>query len=428
MSNDPDLEQELERLMSRVDLPKPERWVPSAPARSRTPWNVVTVGSIATALLLVTVIGVVGSDVAAPNASRRPLQTLPTLLRPTPAASTSPSGAAATGPAGTILDFTEDAGSMAADDHALAAVVGDAASARIVVTEIGRQRHVIEVTHGRVAFISPHGALRGDLVAYTESESKDVSAAAPVVVWHVMVANWRTGSITELDAIPGEQSIAPYAPDYMPNAYTNGRDVIWLRTPRVHGDVTASDLMLWRDGATTTIWRSDWRSELSYALADDGRVAVVVLACPPSAHGGFCPTGTRWELYVIASTSLTPRLITWRDAFGDRGGVGGPPAFAGTHIAWARAPGFRNVTSVDIVDVGNGDVRTVTDEACSWIGSTVREVVFGCQDGVLHIYPVTGVITRIESNQAGTTFFVADPHAIIGRRVDGNWVIRPVPD
>ena len=70
MSNDPDLEQELERLMSRVDLPKPERWVPSAPARSRTPWNVITVGSIATALLLVTVIGVVGSDVAAPNASR----------------------------------------------------------------------------------------------------------------------------------------------------------------------------------------------------------------------------------------------------------------------------------------------------------------------------------------------------------------------
>jgi len=54
--------------------------------------------------------------------------------------------------------------------------------------------------------------------------------------------------------------------------------------------------------------------------------------------------------------------------------------------------------------------------------------VFGCPDGVLHLYPVTGVITRGESNQAGTTFFVADPHAIIGRRVDGNWVVRPVPD
>ena len=87
MSNDPDLEQELERLMSRVDLPKPERWVPSAPARSRTPWNVVTAGAVATTLLLVTVIGVLGSDVAAPDASRRPLQTLPTLVRPTPTAS-----------------------------------------------------------------------------------------------------------------------------------------------------------------------------------------------------------------------------------------------------------------------------------------------------------------------------------------------------
>ena len=238
MSNDPDLEQKLERLMSRVDLPKPERWVPSAPARSRTPWKVVTVGSIATALLLVTVIGVVGSDVAAPNASRRPLQTLPTLLRPTPTESTAPPprGTAVTGPAGTILDFTEDAGSMAADDHALAAVVGDAASSRIVVTEIGRQRHVVEVTRGRVAFISPHGALRGDLVAYTESESKDVSAAAPVVVWHVMVANWRTGSMMDqgqerpvrffwlLSGEPGRRIPAPWCSGSLqPAAVSAGR-------------------------------------------------------------------------------------------------------------------------------------------------------------------------------------------------------------
>jgi len=138
MSNDPDLEHGLERLMSRVDLPRPERWVPVTPTRSRTPRNVITAGAVATALLLVTVIGVLGSDVAAPNASRRPLQTLPTLLRPTPTTSTAPPprGTAVTGPAGTVLDFTEDAGSTAADDHALAAVVGDAASARIVVTEM----------------------------------------------------------------------------------------------------------------------------------------------------------------------------------------------------------------------------------------------------------------------------------------------------
>jgi hypothetical protein len=121
-------------------------------------------------------------------------------------------------------------------------------------------------------------------------------------------------------------------------------------------------------------------------------------------------------------------LILWRDAFGDRRGVGGPPAFAGTRIVWARASPFRNVTSVDIVDLGNGDVRAVTDDACSWIGSTVREVVFSCQDGILHTYPVTGAVTRIESNESGTTFFVADPHAIIGRLAKGTWVIRPVPD
>jgi hypothetical protein len=427
MSEDPDLERRLERLMSRVDLPKSETWVPASDQRGRTRWNAITAGAVATALLLVTVVGVVGfSDVAAPNASRRPLQTLPTFVRPTPA-TTAPRGTAVVGP-GTILDFTGDAGSFAADDHALAAVVADVTSSRIVVTEIGRQKHVVEATRGRVPFISPHGALRGDLVAYTEIEARDVSAPAPVVVWHVMVANWRTGAITELDAIPGEQSIAPHSPDYMPNAYTNGRDVIWLRTPRVHGELAGSELVLWRDGVATTVWRGDWRNEPSYALADDGRVALVTLACPPRDRPGFCPTGTRWELYVMGS-SLTLRLVTWRDAFGDRGGVGGPPAFATNSIVWARLSSAPvGVTSVDIVDPGNGDTRTVTDEACSWIGSTVREVVFGCPDGTMHSYPVAGTITRIEWNEAGSRYVSADPHAIIGRRVDTGWVIRPVPD
>jgi hypothetical protein len=307
--------------------------------------------------------------------------------------------------------------------------VSDATSSRIVVTEIGRQKHTIAATKGRQPFLSPHGALRGDLVAYTEIELKDVSAPAPVVVWHVMVANWRTGSVTELDAIPGEQTMAPHAPDYMANAYTNGRDVIWLRTPRTAGQVGLSELVLWRGGDKTILWRTDSLSELSYAIADDGRIAVVNLACPPGRRLGFCPTGTRWELYVIGSTTTVPRLITWRDAFGDSGGVGGPPAFANTQLVWPRVSGFRSVTAVvDIVDAGNGNIRTITDEGCAWVGSTVREVVFSCQDGVLHTYPVTGAITKLESNESGTSFFVADPHAIIGRAVNRSWVIRPVPD
>ena len=433
MSSDPDLERDLERLMSRVELPEHDEWVPVASERRRAPWNVITGGAVAAALLLATAIGVVGfANVGFPDASRPPLQTLPTLVRPTStpdvSASPPPVGTAVVGPAGTILDFSEDAGSFAADDHALAAVVSDATSSRIVVTEIGRQKHTIPATRGRQPFLSPHGALRGDLVAYTEIELKDVSAPAPVVVWHVMVANWRTGAVTELDAIPGEQALAPHAPDYMPNAYTNGRDVIWLRTPRVSGQLGASELVLWRGGDTTIIWRTDWLSELSYAIADDGRIAVVSLACPPGRRPGFCPTGTRWELYVIGSTTTIPRLITWRDAFGDRGGVGGPPAFADTQLVWPRVSAVQNVTTVDIVDAGNGNTRTVTDAACVWIGSTVREVVFSCPDSVIRVYPVAGQVSVVWSSEAGSTYFIADPHAIIGRRVDGTWLIRPVPN
>jgi hypothetical protein len=384
---------------------------------------------VAAALLLAAAIGVVGfADVGFPGASRRPLQTLPTLLRPTPtpdvSASPPPRGTAVVGPAGTILDFTEEASSIAADDHALAAVAQH--SSRLVVTEVGRQKHTIPATSGRQPFLSPHGALRGDLVAYTEIEARDVSAPAPVVVWHVMVANWRTGAVTELDAIPGEQPSAPDSPDYMPKAYTNGRDVLWLRTPSVNGQAGQSELVLWRDGKSTVVYRG----EASYALADDGRIAIVQLQCPPAPQVRTCPTGTRWALSLLEGSGFIPRLIATRDAFGDRGGVGGPPAFAGDKIVWPRVSTAPiNVTTVDIVDAHSGDTRTVGgDPACVWIGSTVREVVFSCPDSVIRVYPVTGQVTVIWSNEAGSTYFVADPHAIIGRGVNASWVIRPVPD
>lgn len=429
MSSDPNLERDLERLMSRIGLPEHDEWVPVSSDRRRAPWSVITGGAVAAALLFAAAIGVVGfAGVGFPGASRRPLQTLPTLVRPTPTApetaSPPPRGTAVLRPGGTILDFTEDAGSFAADDQALAAVVQH--SSRIVVTEVGGQKHTIMATPGRQPFLSAHGALRGDLVAYTEIEARDVSAPAPVVVWHVMVANWRTGAVTELDAIPGEQPIAPASPDYMPKAYTNGRDVLWLRTPSVNGQLGQSELVLWREGKSTVVYRG----EASYALADDGRIAIVQLQCPPAPQVRTCPTGTRWALSLLEGSGFIPRLIATRDAFGDRGGVGGPPAFADDKIVWPRVSTEPiNVTTVDIVDAHSGDIRTVDgDPACVWIGSTVREVVFWCPDSVIRVYPVTGQVTVIWSNEAGSTYFVADPHAIIGRRVDTSWVIMPVPN
>src|SRR6266850_3970594 len=128
MSEDPDLERDLERLMSSIDLPDRDRWVPPSADRRRPGWTSITSGAVAAAVLLAVTIGVVGfSDAGFPGASRRPLQTLPTLLRPTPTpaatASPPPRATALVGPVGTILDFAEDAGSFAADDHALAAAV-----------------------------------------------------------------------------------------------------------------------------------------------------------------------------------------------------------------------------------------------------------------------------------------------------------------
>lgn len=433
MSNDPDFERDLDRLMARIELPQPDRWVPRAAVG--TGRGVGWLFPAAAASLVVVLALAVGAQTVGDGAASRsprmltspPLLTRPpSSIEPSFATSGPPRGSGILRAAGTILDFTEDAGSMAADGQALAAVVTRSASSSIVVTEIGRQRYTIAATMGRTQVLSPHGALSGDLIAYTEIEAKDTSAPAPVVVWHVMVANWRTGAVRELDAIPGEQSIAPHSPDYMPNVYTNGRDVLWLRTPRASGQLGASELVLWRSGVTTIIWRGDWRNEISYALADDGRVAVVALACPPRERVGFCPSGTRWELYVLGS-DLTPRLITWRDAFGDRGSVGGPPAFAGSHIAWARVSGAPvKVTTVDVVEIATGNARAITDEACAWIGTTVTGVVFECPDTILHTYPVSGAITRVESNEQDTRYFVADPHAIIGRRSDNSWVIRPV--
>jgi hypothetical protein len=233
------------------------------------------------------------------------------------------------------------------------------------------------------------------------------------------VANWRTGAVTELDSFSGERSIAPHEPDYMPNPYTNGRDVIWLRTPRANGAVGGSELVLWRGGVSSVIFRG----EVSYALADDGRIGVVRLNCPAR---GFCPGGAKWQLALLEGSGFTARIIATRDA---PDGVGGPPAFAGNSIVWPRVSTAQiKVTSVDIIDAQTGDTRTVTEADCAWIGSTVREVVFSCADSVFLMHRVAGQPSVVWSNEGGSHYFVASPHAIVGRRVDNSWVIKPVPD
>jgi hypothetical protein len=421
MSKDPDLERDLERLMSRIELPEQERWVPTAARRGlqKPPW---ALAAAAAAAVIALAVGVASQSASDNAASRSPLISPPLLSgRPAPspslAGSEPPRGTAFVSPAGTLLDFTQDAGSFAADDRALAAVVSDATSTRIVVTEVGRQKHFVTPTRGRTPFLHSSGALRGDLVAYTETEITDANSIPQKLVWHVMVANWRTGAITELDAFPGEGSVAPHASDYMPNPYTNGRDVIWLRTPRVNGTVGSSVLVLWRDGKSNVVFGG----QVTYALADDGRIAIAGQICGLRGNDvGTCQGGPRWMLALLENGS--PRRITTRDGFG------GPPAFVGNSIAWARmSPAPIKVTSVDLIDPQTGDARTVTDADCAWIGTTVREVVFSCADSIVHSYPVAGAITRHEWNEGGSHYFVAAPHAIIGRKVNGEWLIRPVP-
>lgn len=427
MSKDQDLERDLEHLMSRIELPEQERWVPTT-ARSglrKPPW---ALGAAAAAVVVALAVGVASRSAPDVAASRSPLISPPLLTggplaSPSPTSSVRPRGTAVVGPAGVIIDSKEE-GFAAADDHALVVAVHE--SSRIVVTEFGGRKHTFEATRGRLAFLASHGALRGDLVAYTEVDQMDLSSTSPTIVWHIMVANWRTGAITELDAIPSEKATAPVSTiEYMPKVFTNGRDVIWLRAPRVNGELVGSELMLWRDGTTTVVYRGD----VSYALADDGRIAIVQLQCPPGPRLGTCPTGTRWALSLLEGSSFTPRVLATRDLFRDPGAVGGPPAFAGNSIVWPHvSPTAFSVTSVDIVDARTGDTRTVTEEDCSWIGSTVREVVFSCPDSVLRVHPVAGVQGVTWSSEAGSRYLRADPHAIIGRRVDGGWVIRPVPD
>lgn len=423
MSRDGDLERDLEQLMSHVDLPARERWIPEFRERHRS-WSALTVGAVATALLLALTVGVV--SVAAPSATRRPLTTsLPNVVRPTrsvdqaPTAPPSPRATATTravpGPIA-VPAPTDEAFAFAGDDAALAYIgrSADGAATLHVVDLASMTLHDVAITRGRGVSMVRGGALRGDLVTYTETEAKDVSAPTAVVVWHVMVANWRTGLSTELDAIPGEIQPDPDSNNYAPNPYTDGRGVVWLRTPVIHGTPGDSEVVLWRGGATRVIYRG----HVTYAIADDGRIAIAQLECAPASALRTCPSGTRWELRLLEA-DFTPRIVATRDV------AGWPPAFADTRIVWPRLPGGpRNVTSVDVVDLATGTTRNITKADCSFVGSTVRELVFSCAGHA----ELVDIASGAETSTPGYVI-AGEPHAIIGREAGtGNppYTVTPV--
>src|SRR5688500_12297411 len=113
MSNDPDLERDLERLMSRIELPEQERWVPTTARRGlkKPPW---ALAAAAAAVVIALAVGVASQSASDNAASRSPLISPPLLssrpaLSPSPAGSEPPRGTAFVVAAGTLMDFTADA-------------------------------------------------------------------------------------------------------------------------------------------------------------------------------------------------------------------------------------------------------------------------------------------------------------------------------
>src|SRR5688572_10485720 len=112
MSNDPDLERDLERLMSRIDLPAEERWVPSAGGgRERRPVWLLPAAAGAIVVAIAVAIGAQSAGDGAASRSPRILISPPLLTRPpaselpsTPPGPTPPRGSAFLT---AIIDFTD---------------------------------------------------------------------------------------------------------------------------------------------------------------------------------------------------------------------------------------------------------------------------------------------------------------------------------
>lgn len=403
MSNDPDLERDLERLMSRVKLPDPDRWVPAKTLDRRPAWTVAAAGAVVVAL--VAAIGVAGlSNVATPGASRPPLQTLPTLVRPTPSSTQPPRGTASLRVI--VALAPDDAFMIAADDGALAHVkrAPDNTTTLYVSDLRNGQSRTIATTPGRFVWLRP-GAIRRDLVTYVEQEVPDPRATAPgrplQVIWHVMVANWRTGaSPRELEAIPGEIGPAGSATE-MPDPVTNGNEVVWRHAPIV-GGVRGDTWIARSDGNRGGILL---RGEARYAIDDRGRIAV---------SRSEDVLNTSWDLVLYEADGAVRRIVMGRSQ-------GGTPYIAGTQIVWARTPpGPGNVATVDIVDIPSGTMRPVAPVNCTFVGATVTDVVFACGARSRLVS-----VEDLSSTEMSTGVEMAESHAIISR--DAGITVTPVP-
>jgi hypothetical protein len=378
---------------------------------------------VTAALLLAVAVGAVAlSDVAAPTASRRPLVTsLPNVLRPTPkpseTATEAPRGTATTRvglPAAVQLPVTPDGAPAVTADDAAAAYVTRAADGAVTlnVTDLRTgQRRFVATTPGRTIWFVP-GALRRDLITYVEVEQRgDRPGGGLLVAWHVMVANWRSGAAaTELDVIPSEIEPDPHIDPHAPAPRTNGNEVVWLHAPKFSGRVSEilGDVRI--QVTDTRAGRSLLLGEASYAIDDRGRIAVVRSTDVAS---------TLWDLLLYEADGSARRLVVGRVQ-------GGTPYLAGAKIVWARTPpGPRNVTSVDIVDIATGGLRTVTKADCAFIGATIHQAVFSCQGHSEYV--------DVEDGAESTTpafFTSAEPHAIVGRETSGlnpTWSVTPIP-
>jgi hypothetical protein len=389
MTTDPDLERDLERLMSRVKLPDSDQWVPAATQARRAPWAAIA-GTAAAALLLAVAIGVVARPSDPATATATPLEFRgPATLR-----------------VGVLVP--DEAVMVAADDGALAHVrrAPDGTTTLYVTDLRTGERRTIATTPGRLIWLEP-GALRRDLVTYVEEEVPQPRATAPgrplPVIWHVMVANWRSGATPkEFEAIPGE--VGPGTAKEMPDPVTNGNEVVWRHAPRVSGVL-----------GNVWIWRSDGNSssvvllgEARYAIDDGGRVAV---------SRSVDVANTSWDLILYEANGSARRLVMGREQ-------DGLPYVAGPKIVWPRY-GSGNVTSVDVIDIASGSVQSVAPVNCSFIGATVKDLVFVCGAGT-RLYPIGGATVVDLTSVSMARVVQAEAHAITGRDTAAI-TVTPVP-
>jgi len=289
---------------------------------------------------------------------------------------------------------------LAADDRSAAAVIRAHGASTLVVTDlVTRQTRTIATTPGRDVQLASGGAVRKDVVAYVEREDLD-NETPRKVMWHVFVTGV-DGKSKELDAIPGEISDDPTASRWAPAPITNGHDVLWMRAPMVDGHLGNVQIVRWDGAGTSLIYRGQAR----YGIDDAGRVAIA----RPTGSSDALAT---WELLVIDGSSAKPVA---------RRSGGGAPHLFGTDIAWSRTT-YASST-IDIVDIKSGAMRSITQQGCLSVGASVKVAVFLCDNHRSRIVP----LDQRSVVDTASVFLRADPYAIIGRDLrDGRWTVTPV--